>query len=65
MFEFRINKQQVEKILTWQATHKEEYCGANGGRYTYSFTLTNMGMVVEVIDNITNERLNVTEYDQW
>lgn len=36
-----------------------------GGRFSYKFTQTGIGVVVEVIDEHLNESLDVTDYDLW
>jgi len=38
--------------------------GANGGAITYSFTPTNLGLVVEV-QCACGQKANVTNYDEW
>jgi len=47
-------KQQIEKSLSSSTI---------GGRWTYSFTPTSLGFVIEVIDNQTNEIFDITDYD--
>ena len=39
--------------------------GAIGGRFTYSFTPTGLGMIVEVVDGISGKSIDLTEYDLW
>ena len=41
------------------------YYGCNGGELSYIFTITNMGLAVEVRNNLTKETINVTDYDGW
>lgn len=41
------------------------YEGASGGRYTYSATSTSMGTVLEVKDNITQNKIDLTDYESW
>ena len=36
-----------------------------GGRFSYRFTPTGLGVGVEVIDNLTGASENVTDYDLW
>ena len=62
---FALDEAQVAKINEWVSGHNLVYEGASGGRYTYSFTPTSLGIVYEVIDNVTGEKLNVTDYDLW
>lgn len=62
---FTLTKEQCEKINEWVKTHKETYTGAIGGRYTYTFHPTTLGVVVKVIDELTKEELDVTDYESW
>ena len=41
------------------------YAGAIGGRLTYSFTPTGLGTIVVVKCGLTDEELDLTEYDLW
>lgn len=44
---------------------KAPYAGAIGGELTYSFTPTSLGTVVKVTNGLTNETLDLTDYDSW
>lgn len=39
--------------------------GAIGGIFTYSFTMTTLGLVTKVKCAMTKEELNLTDYDDW
>lgn len=41
------------------------YTGAIGGNITYSFTPTSLGMVIKIKEAITEEELDITDYDSW
>ena len=41
------------------------YTGAIGGGLTYSFTPTSLGIVVTVEESLTNEKLDLTDFDSW
>jgi hypothetical protein len=62
---FGLDKEQLKKVNDWVAGHAKRYGGAIGGRYTYTFTPTSLGTVSKVIDNITKEELDVTDYEGW
>jgi len=63
---FTLTPEQVQRIEAWKDEHNRgKYSGAIGGRYTYSFTPTSLGVIVKVRDNLINEELDVTEYDEW
>lgn len=59
---FELSKEQVDELIEWQKRHKTTNCGAIGGRYTYSFTPTSVGTIVEVKDAITKDFLDITDY---
>ncbi len=44
---------------------KKPYYGCSGGAYTYSFTPTTLGTIVKVINNVTKEEINLTNFDEW
>lgn len=65
---FTLNEEQITKIDDWTKTLNPPigaYCGAIGGRFTYQFTPTSLGTVVKVIDNLSKEFLDLSDYDQW
>ena len=41
------------------------YTGAIGGQFTFMITQTSLGPTLIVKDAITNEELNLTDYDMW
>jgi hypothetical protein len=46
---FSLDEDQKKKLDEWcQAKDMSAYCGAIGGRFTYSFTNTTLGTVVKV-----------------
>lgn len=62
---FELTPEQIEKLLEWQLQKEEEYGGAIGGRWTYSFTPTSLGIVVKVRDAIDKSEIDLTNYDEW
>jgi hypothetical protein len=52
---FALDKVQKEKLKKWSEKIESADEGAIGGRFTYSFTPTNLGVVINVIDNITKK----------
>lgn len=67
MIFFSLTEEQTEKALVWQ----EELCkddaniGAIGGRFTYKITPTGLGNIIIIVDNVTKQELNVTDYEDW
>ena len=65
MYNFNLDSDELQKFYEWRNTLSESYTGANGGRFTFSFTPTNLGLVRKITDAITNEILDLTDYDGW
>lgn len=61
---FILTAKQNKKLSEW-LKEPNQYCGAIGGRLTYSFTPTSIGLLVEVTDNLTKEKLDLTDYDDF
>ena len=61
---FNLTEQQQAAVSEFMDV-PTEYCGAIGGRYTFSFTPTAIGMVVEITDNVLKRQLDITDYDSW
>ena len=78
---FAIDEKQAEKLRAWSAEQDKKvvekqkgtelehegipYYGCSGGALTYMFTPTTLGLAIEVKNNITNETINLTDYDEW
>jgi hypothetical protein len=43
----------------------EVYVGVSGGNLTYSVIPTSIGTVLKVVDSITGEKIDLTNYDNW
>lgn len=41
------------------------YYGAIGGAYTYMYTPTGLGVIVKIMNNLTEEVLDLTTYEDW
>lgn len=63
---FKLNQTQTNKIALWESTHrcsvKNE--GAIGGKVTFSFTPTSLG-VIEKVKCACTAQLDVTDYESW
>jgi hypothetical protein len=67
----------VEKIKAWcdeqdkKVAQKQNrpdgqaYYGAIGGAYTYMYTPTGLGLIVKIKNNLTEEILDLTDYENW
>jgi hypothetical protein len=65
MESFEISDEQLNKIKSWTDTHQSCYTGAIGGRYTYCFSPTSLGVILNVKDIVTGNEIDVTEYSDW
>lgn len=67
MIKFELNKHQTVRANEWMNGKLKDgaYTGAIGGRFTFSFTPTSLGEVIKVTDSITNETLDLSDYDSW
>ena len=65
---FCLTEDQENRVKEWMKDHRNECtlddAGAIGGRYTYEFTPTGLGMC-EVVKCVCGSELNVTDYDGW
>jgi len=65
---FSLDKKEQIKANDWinkQLKEKPKEVGAIGGRFTYSFTPTNLGTIISINDNSTHESLDLTDYSSW
>jgi hypothetical protein len=64
---FYIGKEEQIKIDEWMKKQLKDGAntGAVGGRFQYKFTPTNLGTVLLVKDMVTNQEIDVTDYESW
>jgi len=62
---FTVSDEQIKKFEEWRASHKKIYTGAIGGRYTWTFHPTSLGTITIVVDNMTKENIDLTEFEEW
>ena len=62
---FELTDEQVEKFNEWKATHKKVYGGAIGGRYSFEFAPSSIGVFIFVEDAVTKERLDLNDYNSF
>lgn len=61
----RINGKELQNLRAWVHWNERQ---ASTSRYVYTFgrvSLGRLGFTVQVMDKQSNERLNVTDYDDW
>lgn len=56
---------RANKFMNSQKKKRDNYVGAIGGAFSYKFTPTGIGDIVQIIDNITKETLDITDYGSW
>jgi hypothetical protein len=61
----KFQSEQDRKVAVLQNNKYGPNYGASDGGYSYIFTPTGLGCVVHVRNNITNEELDITDYDKW
>jgi hypothetical protein len=63
---FGLSQNEYYKLIEWLKTKDlSKYTGAIGGRFTYSFTPTSLGIVIKAMDNLENNEIDLTDYDMW
>lgn len=62
---FDLTTKQKEKLKTWQDSLPGGPTGAIGGRFTFCFTPTSLGLVVKVQDGISKQEIDLSDYEEW
>ncbi len=67
MIIFTLDEKQTEKALEWQRELAKDNAneGAIGGRFTYSITPTGLGLIIKLVDAVTKQELDLTDFDSW
>lgn len=77
VFMFTLTKDQQSKLSIWKSDQDKKiaemqkrpeegpYYGASGGAYTYSFTPTTLGCCKVVTNSVTNESIDLSDYENW
>lgn len=62
---FELSDEQTADAEKWMAERLTgEGDGPIGGRFTFRFTQTTIGMVVILFDNLTGKSLDLTNYEE-
>ncbi len=62
---FELSPSQLDKLGKWMDKHEWRPIGTIGGTYTYSFTLTTLGVVCIVKNNANGHEIDLTPYEDW
>lgn len=64
---FELDPTQKKKAYSWMKKLIKDNAevGTIGGRFTFSFTGTGLGLIIKVIDNVTKQELDLTDYENW
>ena len=62
---FTLNREENRRIMDWVAALPEGKYGSIGGRITYSFTPTSLGLITVVTDGLSGAELNLTNFEEW
>jgi len=66
--EFKLSEKEILKYKTWLEEHNKtcsaKDVGAIGGRMTFQFTPTSLGIISQVVCACGKE-INLTDYERW
>lgn len=62
---FELSKEEENKAWEFIKTKQMDYVGAIGGQFTFEFTRTSIGQIATVLDNVSGERCDLTNYDNF
>lgn len=66
--EFKLSEEEAKLAKEWIGEQKLKHgyeTGTFGGRWVYQFTPTGLGVEAVVIDQMTGERKELTDYSKW
>jgi hypothetical protein len=65
---FEVEGKELDDSQAWMKKQKLEHPHPGttiGGRFSYKFTPTGLGIAVHVIDNLTGDEEDVTDVGSW
>lgn len=60
---FELDESQIQRLEKWKLSIKEKY--GVYGIYEYKFTPTGIGCAVEIYSVLSQETLDLSDYDKW
>ncbi len=65
-YNFYLTDEQLITFNKWREEQIEKNEGPSiGGRWTFSFTETGIGVVTKAFDNLLDEEIDLSDYDCW
>lgn len=65
MTAFKLDDEKLKRLKVWKDGLDQRYAGAIGGRFTYSFTPTSLGVIIKVKDDLSAQELDLTDYFEF
>ena len=65
---FELDKDEIEvarKFKKKRLKKDSTDSGAIGGRFTYCFTPTSLGMIATIVDELTGKKKTLTDFDKF
>jgi uncharacterized protein (UPF0218 family) len=67
MYKFELDKTQIEKFEKWKKKQlkKNQSIFTIGERWSFVFTPSGLGLIINVKDNKTNDEIELTDWDNF
>jgi len=62
---FEIDEDGISQIKEWVETLPTGPYGSIGGRLSYTFTPTSLGVITVIKDAMSGEEINITDFESW
>lgn len=65
---FRLSNEEIataNAFIARQETENPSHGGAIGGRWTYTFTPTSLGVIASIVDNVTKATEDLTDFSNF
>jgi hypothetical protein len=65
MGEYQTSASIAKEVQEFFDSTRRENTGAIGGQYSYTFTDTQLGLILEIKDGFTNKTINATDFSEF
>lgn len=66
MNNFILTEKQLESFHNFRKNHNHNNNDSTiGGKFSFIFTPTGLGNIIEIQCNICKEKIDLTDYDKW